>query len=264
MAAEPRFTTHRKPAEIKTPHERLRWARENAGFLSAAKAAEKFGWTEVTLRSHENGIRGFQMPAAKNYAKAFKVSWTWLMDGGEDPRGQGAHIESADMAPDDELADALTSAQARLEGWTDKMTLVRELDAQAAAGPNVGLKEISTDNIEEMTRAVHGFPAEGFRQLYGAAPEEIGIIDVIGDSNVPDLFPGQKVMVHFGDKTPSPPGFFVLWDGLGVVIKQIEHIANSDPPRLKISSRNVAYEPYERVMGEAHILGRVLGHWRRL
>lgn len=59
--------------------ERLRDARVNAGWRSAQSAAEAFGWTISTYRSHENGARGFDVQDAKRYARAFKVNPGWLL-----------------------------------------------------------------------------------------------------------------------------------------------------------------------------------------
>lgn len=141
---------------------------------------------------------------------------------------------------------------------------IRELDVRPAAGGNSSVVEILEGAEEEATRALYGFPASGFRELYGAPPEEVRILEVVGDSMAPELWPGQKVMVHLRDRQPSPPGVFVLWDGLGLVIKRIEFIAQSDPPKLRISSDNRQYALYERTIDEVHILGRVIGRWARL
>ena len=37
----------------------------------------------------------------------------------------------------------------------------------------------------------------------------------------------------------------MLHDGMGLVAKQLEHIPNSDPPRVRIISDNPLYKPYE-------------------
>jgi phage repressor protein C with HTH and peptisase S24 domain len=85
----------------------------------------------------------------------------------------------------------------------------------------------------------------------------------VGDSNVPSLNPGEKVIVNPADKVPSPPGFFVVWDGLALVLKRVEYVPHSDPPRVRISSDNPRYQPYERTLEEAYIQGRVIGSWQR-
>lgn len=54
-------------------HERLRQARESAGFRSAAEAARHFGWPGPTYAGHENGARGLSLDAVERYAQAFRV-----------------------------------------------------------------------------------------------------------------------------------------------------------------------------------------------
>ena len=150
------------------------------------------------------------------------------------------------------------------ESLLEKLHIIAELDARFGAGSNHGLQEILVKLEGEAVVAEHGFPAAGFRETYGAPADRVRIVEVVGDSNIPDLWPGQKVMVDTGDLNPSPPGMFVLWDGIGLVIKQVEYIPNSEPPAVRISSRNKHYEPYERTMEEAHIQGRVIGRWGRM
>lgn len=90
----------------------------------------------------------------------------------------------------------------------------------------------------------------------------IRIIQVVGDSMAPELYPGDRIMVNLADRTPSPPGLFVVWDGLGLVVKRCQSIPNSDPPRIKLSSANKEYDSYELLLEECHINGRVIGRWQ--
>ncbi len=77
----------------------------------------------------------------------------------------------------------------------------------------------------------------------------------------PTLNDGDIVLVDTGRRAPSPPGIFVLHDGegndSGLVAKRLEHIPNSDPPRVKIVSDNDRYAPYERLIEEMNIVGRI-------
>jgi SOS-response transcriptional repressor LexA len=66
----------------KTPMgERLKAAREGAGFRSARQAAIKNGWTLSTYAAHENGQNEFDPAAAETYAYAFGVGSGWLLTG---------------------------------------------------------------------------------------------------------------------------------------------------------------------------------------
>jgi SOS-response transcriptional repressor LexA len=69
-----------------TADERLRLARQQAGYRSAAAAAEANGWKVPTYRSHENGARGYDADDATRYGQAFRVSRAWLMTGENPPQ----------------------------------------------------------------------------------------------------------------------------------------------------------------------------------
>ena len=102
-------------------------------------------------------------------------------------------------------------------------------------------------------------------RAYSTAPAaDLRIITVMGDSMEPALQPGQRILVDTGDKKPSPPGIFVVWDGLGLVVKRVQMMPHSEPARVKITSDNPKYDPYERTLDEAYIQGRVIGQWRWL
>lgn len=73
-------------------HERLRQARENAGFATASEAARRFNWTDSTYRHHENGTREFRRPTAEDYAKAFRVPVEWLLFGKGEPDKKGVPL----------------------------------------------------------------------------------------------------------------------------------------------------------------------------
>ena len=74
----------------------------------------------------------------------------------------------------------------------------------------------------------------------------------------PQLLHGDIVMIDTSQRTASPPGIFILHDGLGLVIKQIEPIPNTAPVTLRIFSENTACSAYDRSIEEVHIIGRVV------
>lgn len=60
--------------------ERLRQARIDRGYETAASAADAHGWSRNTYASNENGNAPFSYRRAKEYAGAFGVSAEWLYD----------------------------------------------------------------------------------------------------------------------------------------------------------------------------------------
>src|SRR5581483_7499274 len=142
---------------------------------------------------------------------------------------------------------------------------INELDVHAAAGiaGDDGEAILASDEPGLVT-GVHTYPAASFREAYGINPGNIRIIPVRGNSMEPELWSGQRVMVDVDDRSPSPPGIFVVSDGLGLVLKYVGVIADSEPVRVRISSAHQAFKPYERNLDEAYINGRVVGVWKRL
>ncbi|WP_159437987.1 XRE family transcriptional regulator [Pseudovibrio ascidiaceicola] len=61
--------------------DRLKTAREKAGFASAADAADALGIKIPTYTHHENGTRKPKTDAIERYARFFGVAATWLMFG---------------------------------------------------------------------------------------------------------------------------------------------------------------------------------------
>lgn len=74
--------------------ERLKLAREKAGYRSAAKAAEAMGIPYGTYSLHENGSRGFRN-SLERYAQFYRVSIEWLLTG----RGDGPKRNSDSQRP---------------------------------------------------------------------------------------------------------------------------------------------------------------------
>ncbi len=56
----------------------------------------------------------------------------------------------------------------------------------------------------------------------------------------------------------------MVWDGMGLVFKRVEHIPDSDPPKVIIKSVNPEYQDYERLAEEVNVIGRVVWAGRRL
>ena len=67
---------------------RLRQARLDAGFETAAAAAEAHGWNRNTYASNENGNAPYSWRRARDYGRAFSVRPEWLYDAQGPAAGQ--------------------------------------------------------------------------------------------------------------------------------------------------------------------------------
>ena len=139
---------------------------------------------------------------------------------------------------------------------TDPMAIIPELDARGGRG------ELAVDQSGKV--ADWGFPAAWLIAITGADPRDIRVIEVQGNSMEPSLSPGDRVVIDRRQTTPSPPGYFVLWDGLGTVIKQIENAPNSNPPSVIVKSVNRDYDSYKLKNDEISIIGRIVAAIRQV
>jgi phage repressor protein C with HTH and peptisase S24 domain len=108
------------------------------------------------------------------------------------------------------------------------------------------------------------FLARWVRETLKVQPDDLRIMRVEGDSMEPTLLDHDTVLVDLTKKTPSPPGIFVLHDGMGLVAKRVEIVPRSEPLRLRIVSDNSRYAAYDVTIDEANIVGRIRWFCREL
>jgi phage repressor protein C with HTH and peptisase S24 domain len=140
----------------------------------------------------------------------------------------------------------------------DGFVAVSELDVRASAGAGALF-----DGLEE-SRATWLFPDPVIRHEFRARPEDLRILTIDGDSMEPLLSSGDRILIDTSQRVPVPPGIFVIWDGMGIVAKRVEHVPNSEPATIVIKSVNPDYKTYERGAEEVNIIGRVIWSARRL
>lgn len=80
-----------------------------------------------------------------------------------------------------------------------------------------------------------------------------------GDAMRDTIRPGTVLLVDRGDRLPSPPGLFLLDRKIGEEVRRVEVIPNSRPLRARVSTDNDAYEPFEVLVDQLQIAGRVVG-----
>lgn len=175
------------------------------------------------------------------FAQVLKQDVTWLQTG------------EGKMRKPDEVAEFTNASIAR----------IGEIDVEASAGPG---------QVIEYAGETHhwAFPEYWVRAAMDAAPADIKLITIKGDSGLSDpakatdIEPGDKVFVNVADRRPSPPGLFVLWDGLAFVAKRVQMIPGTNPIRIRLSSNNPAYDPYEVSIEDAQIQGRIVARFQRI
>lgn len=111
-------------------HERLAWAREDAGYETPTDAADALGVPRPTYLGHENGNRGFKQQSAEKYARRFAVDLAWLLTGKGTPKVR--------------LATSPNKREVRLVGYVSAGAEAHFLSAGDLGG--VDAPEGATDN----------------------------------------------------------------------------------------------------------------------
>lgn len=238
------------------PYERLKEARIAAKFPKASEAARALGVTESTYLGHENNSRQFDFDTAEKYGRKFGVRAAWLLNG-EEPRSRRAGVTK--------------QAEAGRESHRTVELIEPETRAGAGGGglafADVAKSENGLTFSADLERDRWGIPATFLRGQLRITGDG-AVVEVYGDSmydpadpGAPgSLFPGDRVIIDLLDKAPSPPGHFLVWDGVGLVVKLVEIVRGAhDPARIRLKSRNPRYEAYEATEDEATIIGRVRG-----
>ncbi len=140
---------------------------------------------------------------------------------------------------------------------------IPEIAVEAGAGAGALAEEFVSE-----TARWH-WPENMLRYEGGTAPENVRILRVRGNSMQPEMREGDRIVVDVSRRLPSTGETFVLWDGNGLVVKQVEavqsHGAGEDkPPRLRLISANPDYAPYSCLAQDVHVLGKVLWVVRRV
>lgn len=113
---------------------------------------------------------------------------------------------------------------------------------------------------EENKRRNWPFATDYLQDELGLARSRLAIVEVRGDSMEPTLSSGDRVLVNMSDRQVSQPGIFIIYDGDGTVIKRVEKVPGSKPPKIVLISDNPLHGKYELDSEDVQIVGRVV--WR--
>lgn len=139
----------------------------------------------------------------------------------------------------------------------DGTVRIPEYDVRVAAG---GGALIEGSDI----RATWGFSSDYVTRELRANAQALNMVEVIGDSMEPKLSPGDRIIVNQNDVNPTPPGVFALWDGYGLVVKNVQRVHRSEPEKLLLISENAIYPSYEVFIDEIKIIGRVISCLKKM
>lgn len=107
----------------------------------------------------------------------------------------------------------------------------------------------------DISSVIH-FRKSWIAECLKAKPADLRLIKIQGDNMQPALLDGDIILVNLAHKTPSPPGIFLLFDGIGLVAKRLEYIPDS--AIVRVISDNPKYTSYDVPVREIKVVGRVV------
>ena len=142
------------------------------------------------------------------------------------------------------------------------VAVIPEVTVEVSAGAGALAREFVSET------ALWHWPENMIRHEAGAEPGNLRILRVRGNSMEPELRDGDRIVVDVSRRLPATGETFVLWDGIGLVVKHVEVVRgdavdDDDPPRLRLISANPDYAPYSCLAQDAHILGKAVWVVRR-
>lgn len=217
----------------------------------------------------QQSIEAIEVGRSKNptklyeIAKACGVTVEWLQG-----REEGAPLKRREK----EKAPKLKALQ-EWTGLDDPSNAVEiaqalpEIDLRGGAGYGGGQSDElwqAGDVGGDKPVAHWGLPQSFVQRELGLQYGYADVLQVRGDSmddgTAKGLSSGDRVIIDRRDTDTRQGGIFAVFDGDGVIIKQVELVRGHAPPRIVCKSRNVAYDPITLDLdGSVRVIGRVAG-----
>ena len=171
-----------------------------------------------------------------------------------------------EFSPDPEYFDDETQADAARRFQRRKLEPGEVVERNATAGLGIGgdVPTVVVDGeVVDEVRAIWRLPVDYLRTELSARESEVDFITVAGDSMVPTLLPGDKVLVNRALNNPGD-GVYVIHDGIGPSVKRLEVDIGSSPLRIRILADNPAHGSRDILASDLVVIGKVIMRATRL
>jgi transcriptional regulator with XRE-family HTH domain len=237
------------------PHTGLYYAREARG-MSRSELVRLSGVSKQQLSRLENGHIRLRLDHLKPFSNALGYTPEQMLLWGRYPgtgNVPGGHIESSDVLREESRHD---------EPFGPSPGQVAELDTRAGlGGGGIPAREVRREGRHTDPVKPEGwvFPPSFVREELHTTSARLLVLDTTGDSMVPTIASGERVIIDTLHKTPTPDGLYAIRDAFGsIVVKRLQLLRSSRPTRVSIISDNATHPREEVPLGELEIVGKVL------
>lgn len=256
--------------------DRLRARRKNLR-LSQAELADMVGLSQRSISDLESG-KTMKTDKLRELADVCGVSPEWLqgLEESDDNMRAARMLAQVGRSGGVSVSKGIGFVTGDIVG-RDKiapptMLSVREIDVRGGASYGGGIIDEAHQedgNQADKVVARWGLPTEFVESELGLRSGGMDIIKVRGDSmddgSARGLSSGDRVMVDRDDRDVRQGGIFVVFDGVGIIIKQVELDREAQPPRIVCKSLNTRYSPITLTLeSPVQVVGRVAARISRM
>lgn len=257
------------PSDIATGR-RIKALRKDLG-LTQDEFGRRVGLSRGAVGNWELG-QGAKRESLLKVAEEFGVSFEWLATGRGEQRPEDGDLRlvpiGEEFDPDPVVEDEALGAAAEMPFSGSIPDSQPEVDARAGAGPGeVGeTVNVRSGGIVTGHRVVSEWrlPPEYLRHELRSQPNRTWILEVVGDSMEPTLYPGDRVIVDTSHQQIVPDGVYVIDEGDGPMVKRLHRLRDHSPPAVEIRSDNPHQPSYTLSMDRFRVVGRVCGRVTRM
>lgn len=180
-----------------------------------------------------------------------------LLDPGR-PEPIRVPVNYVDVAEPDGDRDAIDAAKRiharRLEPGE---VIERDVTGGMGLGGNAPMVNVDGQTVDGV-RAVWRLPVDFLRTELRSREPDVDFIPVDGDSMIPTLLPGDRVLINREQRGPSD-ALYAIHDGIGVSVKRLHVVKGSNPVQIRIISDNPLHGDPDVVLAEdLNVIGRVV------
>jgi transcriptional regulator with XRE-family HTH domain len=137
---------------------------------------------------------------------------------------------------------------------------VPELDTRGSTGGGTKRNMRKDGRHADRLKSERWLFPDGFvREQLHSSVERLLVLESDGDSMVPTLASGERVIIDVEHKTPSPDGLYAVRDPFGsIIVRRLHVLRSSKPATVKVISDNPKNPSEEIQLSELDVVGKVL------
>ena len=226
-------------AKSQPPKTGLYYAREARG-MSRSELVKRSGISKQQLSRLENGLIRLRLDHLKPFANALGYSAEQILLWGRYPGTAGDQTEGEGLRATEQVPELASPSDSAV----DKSKLRKRKEGS---------------HVDLMKPDGWVFPASFVREQLQTSPRQLLVVQAEGDTMAPTIASGDKVVVDFGHKTPSPDGLYAIRDSFdNVIIRRLQLLRAPRQSRVKIISDNPKHAAEEVELNDLEIVGKAL------